>query len=143
MPTTTPCTRRRLPFAQPAPLDDVVDEDRAVVDRGDDELADFADAPILSCPQERCRRLGKPTPLLFAQLLDLRTLLPLRPDQRRRRRGIGILHAEHGRHRILAAAEQADAADVQGDVALHHVVAADVGVGVGQRVLHLLQGDAE
>ena len=53
-----------------------------------------------------------------------------------------VCHAQRLLHRVLAAADQAEAADHLDGVALDEVVAADVGVAVGDGVLQLLQRDA-
>ena len=49
---------------------------------------------------------------------------------------------EHLAHRVLAAAEQADAADGHRDLPLADVIAANRFVAVGDRFLELGQGDA-
>ena len=56
--------------------------------------------------------------------------------------GLRRPRAQHLVHRIHAAAEQADAAHGQGDLALVDVIAAHGGIAVGQRLLKLGQRDA-
>jgi hypothetical protein len=85
----------------------------------------------------------QPPPPGLAQLVGLGAARALGPLQGRGRLRVGVLHAEHLHHRVQAAADQADAADVHGHAALDDVVAAHVGVGVGQGGLDLLQRDAE
>src|SRR5262249_35250442 len=53
----------------------------------------------------------------------------------------GVLQAQDLLHRVLAPAEQPDAAHVQDGVALTEGIAADVTVAAGNRVLQLRQGD--
>ena len=101
----------QLPWEEPSPLDDVVDADRLVVDRGDDQAADFLD-PAQFLRAERGGGFGR------------------------------ALHRQHLVHRIQAAAKEADTPRRHGDLALGDVVAADGGVGVGQRRLELGQRDA-
>ena len=56
--------------------------------------------------------------------------------------GDGVFHAHRGFHGVLAHAQQPQRADHVGGAALDDVVAPDVGIVRGDRVLELLQGDA-
>ena len=93
---------------QSAALDHVFDAHGLVVDGGDNQGTDFAQAAFLLAPQNAggLRRVG---------------------------------HPQHLADRVLAAAEEAHAADGHGHVALLDVVATHRGVAVGQRGLQLGQ----
>ncbi len=132
-----------LAVGQPAAIDQVFQENVPVVDRRDDDVADLQNALILFLAQFGGGGGRQPPALEFLQLVHVRPFRFLRLLQRLGRLGVGVPHAQHLVHRVLAAAEQADAAHRHGDVALDHHVGADVLVGVLQGRLQLGQGDAE
>ena len=99
-----------LPGGERSALDDVLDADRHVVGRGDDDPADLGDA---------------------AALLRAEDVAGL--DR--------VLHAQDALDRVVAPAQEAQAAHHLHRLALHHVVAAHVGVALGDGLLHLLQRD--
>ena len=102
-----------LGTGQGTAFDHVVDLDGLIVHRSDDHAADFAQATVFFGPEE----VGG-----GGEIVGLEELLCL--------------------HRVQAAADEADVPHVLHDRPLKEVVAADIGVAVGHRVLQLLERDA-
>ena len=99
-----------FPGLERAALDDVLDADGHVVDRGHDDLADFVEAALLLAPQQAVATAG-----FFSARANCAGSCP---------------------------ADQAEVADHLHRGPLAEVVAADVGVAVGDGVLELCQRDA-
>ena len=94
-----------LAVGQPAAIDEVLQEDVPVVDRGDDDMADLQDAAALLLAELGAGGGRQPPALQFLQQFHVRPARLLGLSQRLGRLGVRVLHAENLIDRILAAAE--------------------------------------
>ena len=133
----------RIAGLEPASLDNVLQKDVLVVDGGEDQLANLEEVLAFLVAEDGGRRGGQAAALGLAQLAQAGTVRFLGLLQLLLGDRIGIAGAQHQRHRIETAADQADAANVHGDVALVEEATAGVGVGGLKGGLDLSEGDAE
>src|SRR5262245_25338833 len=117
-------------------LDDVLNTNRHIVDGGNHDLPNRADAAVLLAAEVGCRCGSRPDSGQTALLLWGEAC---RASERLR---LLDFQAQDLLHRVESAADEADAADVQHRVALRKVVAADVVVAAGDGVLQLRQRNA-
>src|SRR5262249_24258327 len=99
-----------------APGDEVLDADGHVVDRGDDDLADLAEAALLLAAQVPGRGSGDAAALRRAEVGCLGAARLLGEAQGLGGGRVGVLHRRRPDHRVLASAHQADCAHAVGVV---------------------------